>query len=194
MFTTDTVAVVIDRYKGTDTVLVLTLTDGTTVEGTAISVNSKGVNLKATDGKTITRAISRITAIETEAQHADAMNRDEAAEIAEADAIDPEGDELGAYADPEFMDDDEIADAINADEDAEIDIPAEADDEGLTASEAADVFGIPAKDLRKVTRAMGLGVGRGRVYRLAADDMKAIDAELKARAAAIAEAEATAEA
>lgn len=69
--------------------------------------------------------------------------------------------------------------------------------EGLTTAEVAEIFEIPTKELRKATRAMGLGVGRGRRYYFSEDDVKAIskhlaevEKEAKAKAAAAAAEEA----
>jgi hypothetical protein len=154
----DTAAAIVTDNKGQ--MLIVTLTDGSIDEGLAISVNSKGVNLNV-DGKVITRALSRVELIETEQEY--------------TDRIDPQGDELGDYADPseDELDIDEAEDGIG---DMDID-----DADGMTAAEAAAIFGMPARDLRKVTRSMGLGVGRGRTYLLDSDDINAIRTELKAR-------------
>ncbi|MEV4418166.1 helix-turn-helix domain-containing protein [Catellatospora sp. NPDC049609] len=61
--------------------------------------------------------------------------------------------------------------------------------EDMTTAEVADIFEIPAKELRKATRAMGLGVARGRRYYFSEDDVKAISkhlaqVEVEAKAAA----------
>lgn len=42
------------------TPVTLTLTDGTTITGTFVSINTKGYNVKTADGKTVSRAVSRV--------------------------------------------------------------------------------------------------------------------------------------
>lgn len=62
--------------KGED--IVIDLVDGTDVRGEALSVNSKGVNVKDEDGKTRSVALSRVKVLWTEADHddeADEANR-----------------------------------------------------------------------------------------------------------------------
>jgi hypothetical protein len=46
------------------TPVTLTLTDGNTLAGIFISVNSKGVNIKTLDGKTVSRAVSRVDRVD----------------------------------------------------------------------------------------------------------------------------------
>lgn len=152
--------------------VILTLTDGSTVEGIAISVNTKGVNLKGADDKVFTKALSKIELIETETEY--------------ADRIDPQGDELGEYADPAPEADE---DDVDPNEEPEFgDEPTEDDADGMSAADLAAIFDMPAKELRKVTRALGLGVGRGRVYSFDQDDVTKIRTELKVRAEADAKA------
>ena len=181
MIHNDTATAIVTDNKGET--LVLKLTDGTYVGGIAISVNSKGVNLKDTGGHVFTKALSKITAIMTETQY--------------ADEIDPQGDDLGEYADSADNDEDfeegdstrELEESREDDTDYSDEDELTEDDEdedsadGMSAAEVAAIFDMPAKDLRKVTRSMGLGVGRGRVYSFDVDDVKAIRQELKVRAA-----------
>lgn len=44
--------------------IVVTLVDGTTLMGTAVSVNSKGVNIKTAEGKTVARPVAKIQALD----------------------------------------------------------------------------------------------------------------------------------
>jgi hypothetical protein len=49
-------------------------------------------------------------------------------------------------------------------------------DATYTTAELAAVFGMAAKDLRKVTRSLGMGVGKGHKYGLSATDARTISA------------------
>jgi hypothetical protein len=158
----------INLDKGT-AIKVLTTTD--TVIGYYISINSKGVNLKdAYSGKVITRALSKVLDL-TPITDEDMAN-----------VVDPDGDELGVYADPD-PDEDELTEDEAEDGIADVDI-SDTDGDNLTTADVAAIFDMPTRELRKVTRAMGLGVGRGRTYSFNDADVKAIDKELKTRTAA----------
>jgi hypothetical protein len=61
MTTTTVVTTFVSENKGE--LVTIFLADGTTVTGTAISVNSKGVNLKMEDGKTRSFGLSRVKGV-----------------------------------------------------------------------------------------------------------------------------------
>jgi hypothetical protein len=141
----------------------IVLTDGDSVFGTALSVNSKGVNVKDDAGKTRSVSLARVAELV----------------LIEDDTFgsDDDADDLAAaeLADEEDMDDDE--DTTEADRMEEI--VNEISDGATTAEIAAhltDLMGseITPKELRVHLRALGLGVGKGRKYALSAGEFRAV--------------------
>lgn len=53
-----------------------------------------------------------------------------------------------------------------------------AEGDGMTTAEVAKIFDMTAKELRVITRSMGLGVGKGRRYAFVEADVDAIRAHL----------------
>lgn len=58
----ETVTEFVNTNKGA--LVVVTTKDGKTVEGTVFSVNSKGLNVKTIDGKTVSRSLKSLSAVE----------------------------------------------------------------------------------------------------------------------------------
>lgn len=139
----------------------IVLTDGDSVFGTALSVNSKGVNVKDDNGKTRSVSLARV-----------------------ADLVLIDDDTFGADDD---ADDDaaaELNDALN-------DVADSISDGATTAEVAAalsDVLGreITPKELRVHLRALGLGVGKGRKYALSAGELRAVHTVITEADAALA--------
>jgi hypothetical protein len=116
------------------TAVTLTLTDGNTVAGHFVSINSKGWNIKLAGGKVITRAQSRVARVDV-------------------------------YTIPDSADD--LFAGYN-------------DDDSLTTTALAAIFGTNAKALRVGLRAAGLGVGKGRTYALTPADVRPLADAIKA--------------
>lgn len=159
-------------YKGMNAVL--TMTDGSTLEGGFLSVNSKGWNIiDHTNGKTISRGFARVAKVEV----VDNTNDMIADAIMEA--------EINNDQDI-FEDAAEISIAEMDDTTADDDAPGSEMDElvaqldGATTAELADMFGIAAKELRVTLRALGMGVGKGHRYHLNADQINTVKAALTA--------------
>lgn len=136
----------------------ITKTDGTMIDGFALSVNSKGVNVKDDDGKTFSVALARVASID----------------LADADY---DGDQDGDSDDDNgiYGDDTDEGD----DEDTDEDIYAELGDGMTTAELAAHLSDalttdLDAKALRVHLRALGLGVGKGRKYSLTATEFRLV--------------------
>lgn len=174
MFTTDQLTAVKNDN------VVVTLTDGTQIEGTFISINSKGFNVKAANGKTITRTLSVISSVEVN-NDPFGLTDDELSDAIEDDAIDAEyfGNE-DDEDDEDELTDEEYADAVDPEDDSAINIDPKDDEsdeelgEGMTTADVAAIFDIPAKELRVITRKLGLGVGRGRTYSFDGEDVAKI--------------------
>lgn len=62
--------------------ITVTLTDGTVIEGTFVSVNTKGLNVRV-DDKVVTRALSRVEKIDCELVSDDEGDEDETDESSE---------------------------------------------------------------------------------------------------------------
>jgi hypothetical protein len=45
------------------TPITVTLTDGATITGTFVSINTKGINVKTADGKTVSRSLTRVVEV-----------------------------------------------------------------------------------------------------------------------------------
>lgn len=136
----------ITANKGADIEVVLT--DGDSIYGTALSVNSKGVNVKDDAGKTRSVSLNRVdelVLIEDDTFGADDEADDEAADLISR---------LDEVAD-------EISDGATT---AEV------------AAALSDVMEreVTPKELRVHLRALGLGVGKGRKYALSAGELRAV--------------------
>lgn len=84
MNTTDTTAnVPADLVKGEP--VIVTLTDGTTLKGTFVSVNSKGVNVTV-EGKLVTRSMSRVEAVTRPADEGEGYTSADLAEMFDTSA------------------------------------------------------------------------------------------------------------
>lgn len=144
----DTATAFITANKGTEILVVLN--DSTTHYGEALSINSKGVNIKV-DGKTRSFALGRVDVLE----------------LADMDNELNEDDDTSADWD--------IEDAEMTDED----IYAELGDGMTTAELAAHLsdslkIEMTPKELRVHLRALGLGVGKGRKYALSATEYRMV--------------------
>jgi hypothetical protein len=109
----------------TGTPITVTTKDGSSITGTFISVNTKGINVKV-DGKTVSRGLARLSAVEL----------------------------------------------VNVPDSADDLFAGYNDDDTLTTTALAAIFGTSAKALRVGLRAAGLGVGKGRVYGLTPADVR----------------------
>ena len=148
------------EYKGLPATL--TLTDGSTLTGTFLSVNSKGWNITV-DGVTVSRGFSRVTAVDVDADAAPDMDED-----TEADYMA----DMTAAGEINFEDDDATPDATEMDA-----LVAELD--GATTAEVAEIFGTSAKELRVTLRALGMGVGKGHRYHLTAEQITVVRTALE---------------
>lgn len=63
MLEATTITAVLDTAKANDELVLISLTDGTTASGAPISVNSKGVNIKA-DGKVRSFSLKRVVSVQ----------------------------------------------------------------------------------------------------------------------------------
>jgi hypothetical protein len=165
--TTDQVTAIVEANKGELAELSIsgsTLTGPSIVEtltGTLISVNSKGVNIKDTEGKVISRSLSRVAwvAIDEGDVNSELETDDDIETAAAEDGIEnldlPDSNELNALV-------------------TELD--------GATTADLANVFGMAAKELRVHLRALGMGVGKGHRYHLTADDIAKVRAALTTNA------------
>jgi hypothetical protein len=148
--------------------IVITLGDGTEVEGLALSVNSKGVNITV-DGKTKSISMARVSRMELGLTAADMADG-----IAEIEADDA------------WMDEDTEADYIaDMKESGEVDLTdVDTDDTAnvFTTAEVAARFAMTAKELRVQLRAWGMGVGQGRTYGLTSADLVTIQTKLAEKA------------
>jgi hypothetical protein len=161
----------ITTNKGADIEIVLV--DGDSVYGTALSVNSKGVNVKDDAGKTRSVSLTRIdelVLVEDDTFGAD----DDADDLAAAGLIDGELDTEVDEDEESFMD--ESAE----DADAALTEVLDTLSEGATTAEMAAALSdhlniaLTPKELRVHLRALGLGVGKGRTYALSAGEFRAV--------------------
>lgn len=144
--------------------IVITLGDGTEVEGLALSVNSKGVNITV-DGKTKSISMARVSRMEL------GLTADDIADgIAEIEADD-------AWMD-EDTEADYIADMIETGEVDLTDVDTDDAPNTHTTAEVAAMVGKAAKELRVHLRAWGMGVGQGRTYAFTDADVTVIRAKL----------------
>jgi hypothetical protein len=134
------------EYKG-ETVTIQTV-DGSALEGSLISLNSKGWNIKDAAGKTITRTLGVTVDISTGSVEG-VEDLPEDWDLEDEGAIE---DLLTEAAEAEHVD----------------------TAEGHTTAELADIFNTSTRELRKTLRALGLGVGRGRRYNLSDDDLTTV--------------------
>lgn len=180
--------------KTTDIEIVLI--DGDSVFGTALSVNSKGANVKDDNGKTRSVSLARIADLvlieddtfgsDDDADDLAAADIDlDARELADIDELEID-DEDGIYGEDEDEGDDEDD---HEDAAAELyrmeEIVNEISDGATTAEIAAhltDLMGteITPKELRVHLRALGLGVGKGRKYALSSGEFRAVVAVIRA--------------
>lgn len=143
--------------------IIVSLTDGTEVTGTAISVNSKGVNVKV-DGKVRSFGLNRVSDLwtVTDREAEDELDGDEISDLIDAGEI-------------EDMDEDEADDEGHTDEE----IYAMLED-GMTTADLAAALSdalnmhLSPKELRVHLRALGLGVGKGRKYSLSATEFRMV--------------------
>lgn len=157
--TADQITAIVNANKGE--LAEVRMTNGDTLTGSLISINSKGVNVKDENGTTISRGLNRVARvdlIEVDADNDQDIFED-AAEISIA----------------EMDDDADDMDAPGSEMDA---LVAELD--GATTAELAEMFGIAAKELRVTLRALGMGVGKGHRYHLNADQITTVKAALTA--------------
>jgi hypothetical protein len=144
----------ITTNKGADIEIVLT--NGDSVFGSALSVNSKGVNVKDDDGKTRSVSLARIESLELVED--DTFDSDDHADDDAAAAI-TELEEIYAML-TDGMTTADLADAL---------------------SDHLNIALTP-KELRVHLRALGLGVGKGRKYALSASEFRAVRALIVANA------------
>jgi len=156
--TTDEITTIVEANKGE--LATVLLTDGSTLTGELISINSKGINVKDAEGKTISRGLARVQWVEIEGDEMDEdTEADYMADMQEAGEID--------------FDDEDTDAETNTEMDA---LVAELD--GATTAELADVFGMAAKELRVVLRELGMGVGKGHRYHLTAEQIGVVKVRL----------------
>lgn len=137
----------ITANKGSDIEIVLA--DGTSIFGTALSVNSKGVNVKD-DGKTRSVSLSRVDNLVLVTDDTFGSD-DDADDLAAADAEDTTDAEIYAM----------LSDGMSTAELAAI------------LAETLNID-LDAKELRVHLRALGLGVGKGRKYSLTATEYRMV--------------------
>lgn len=135
----------ISDNKGID--IQVKLADGTLVEGSALSVNSKGINIKV-DGKTRSFGLARV------------------ADLFVADAAD-------ATDEDDDMDDDDSDEMTDADIYAELGEDMTTAELAAHLSDALNIT-LEPKELRVHLRALGLGVGKGRKYSLTATEYRMV--------------------
>lgn len=155
--TADQITAIVNANKGE--MAEVRMTNGDTVTGSLISINSKGVNVKDENGTTISRGLNRVARVDLIEIDNDQDIFEDAADVAIA------------ATDPEVYSDDEPGTEMDA-------LAAELD--GATTAELAEMFGIAAKELRVTLRALGMGVGKGQRYHLKADQIKTVKAALTA--------------
>jgi hypothetical protein len=155
------------EFKG-QTVTIQTA-NGDALEGSLISLNSKGWNIKTDEGKVITRTQGVTVDISTGGVEGVEDLPDDFFLEADNDEGFEEGDSTREF---EELTDAEIVAADDAQEltTAEYE-DLSGDDEGHTTAELAEIFETTARELRKTLRALGLGVGRGRRYNLTDADV-----------------------
>jgi hypothetical protein len=152
------------------------LTDGTEVTGAAVSLNSKGINIRATGLKSIKldRVVALICPDSPNAGMTSLRDDDIADGIAEIEA------------DDEWMDEDTeadyIADMLESDEVDLTDVDTDDTANVFTTAEVAARFSMTAKELRVQLRAWGMGVGQGRTYGLTSADLVTIQTKLAEKA------------
>jgi len=150
-YTADTFVATVTNFmkthKGFD--VTVNLADGTTVSGEALSVNSKGVNIKR-DGKTRSIALSKVVDLELGGN----LDSDELHE-----GQGNEDDDLG----PDDLDEEALV-----------------AHDGMTTRELAALVGTDPKSLRVTLRSLGLGVGKGRKYCLAAATLELVKVTVNA--------------
>jgi hypothetical protein len=150
------------------------LTDGTEVTGAAVSLNSKGINIRATGLKSI--KLDRVVALICPDSPNAGMKSLRDDELT-ADDIE---------ADDAWMDEDTEADYIaDMKESGEVDLTdIDTDDTNatFTTAEVAARFAMTAKELRVQLRAWGMGVGQGRTYGLTSADLVTIQTKLAEKA------------
>lgn len=164
------------EYKGM--AATLTLTDGTTLAGTFLSVNSKGWNI-VVDGVTVSRGFARVTAVNVDVDSVPDMDEDTEADymadMTAAGEIDFSGDEDFDGTNPahtQWVSGVAVghAEELNA-------LVAELD--GATTAEVAEIFGTSAKELRVTLRALDMGVGKGHRYHLTAEQITVVRTALE---------------
>lgn len=167
----------ITANKGSDIAVVLT--DGTEIYGSALSVNSKGVNIKI-DGKTRSFSLARVDSLDLDAAD-DTYGADDIADDVAAADLDLDARELADIDELEIddADDDPELDDDTTDADRMEEIVNEISDGASTAEIAGhltDLLGteITPKELRVHLRALGLGVGKGRKYALSSGEFRAV--------------------
>jgi hypothetical protein len=157
------------------------LTDGTEVTGAAVSLNSKGINIRATGLKSI--KLDRVVALicpDSPNAGMKSLRDDELTADDIADGI------AEIEADDAWMDEDTEADYIaDMKESGEVDLTdIDTDDTNatFTTAEVAARFAMTAKELRVQLRAWGMGVGQGRTYGLTSADLVTIQTKLAEKA------------
>lgn len=153
------------------------LTDGTEVTGAAVSLNSKGINVRATGLKSI--KLDRVVALicpDSPNAGMTSLRDDELTADDIADGI------AEIEADDEWMDEDTeadyIADMIESGEVDLTDVDTDDTPNTHTTAEVAAMVGKAAKELRVHLRAWGMGVGQGRTYAFTDADVTVIRAKL----------------
>lgn len=144
------------------TAIIVCLVDGTEVTGDALSVNSKGVNIKV-DGKTRSFGLARISDLWTVEDRAAELEADDEDLDDDDSDLDEDGDDFDRMA--------EIMELLHDD---------------MTTAELAEIMDTTPKLLRVSLRALGMGVGKGRKYALTPSAYTAVKNHLDAAAKAAA--------
>jgi hypothetical protein len=150
----------------------------TIVTGTAVSMNSKGVNIRVED-KVRSFALARIVGLVCE----DALPGFTSLMDDELTADDIADGEAEIDADDNWIHPDTEADYIaDMKESGEVDLTDIDTSATFTTAEVAARFAMTAKELRVQLRAWGMGVGQGRTYAFDAADLVTIQTKLAEKA------------
>jgi len=144
------------------------------IRGTAISLNSKGINVRV-DDKVKSISLAKVTGLVCTTAQPEFIGLYDLTADDIADGI------AEIEADDAWMDEDTEADYI-ADmvESGEVDLADIGTSATYTTRQVAEMVNMAAKDLRVQLRAWGMGVGQGKAYAFTDADVTDIKARLAA--------------
>lgn len=166
--------------------IIVTLIDGTEIYGNAISVNSKGVNIKNDQDKVQSIGLKRVDMLNlVPGPDADDLEDDDldAREIRDLNELEVDDEDFNDLAAEMMFDDGTVIKADDEDVptlDDKLNGVADEISDGASTTEVAaalsDVLGreLTPKELRVHLRALGLGVGKGRKYVLSVGELRAV--------------------